>query len=91
MGAEERGEKLAARARERAAASDRAAEGFRDEMRRSVGAERQRVAGMLYKEALQTQTVEDLQRQVRACVCVCSTSSAAFSAFTLSRLLVRCL
>ena len=68
VSAEERGEKLAARARERAAASDRAAEGFRDEMRRSVGAERQRVAGMLYKEALQTQTVEDLQRQVRACL-----------------------
>ena len=62
--AEERGEALAARARERAALADKAAEGFKDEMRRSVGAERQRVAGMLYKEALQTHTLEEQERQI---------------------------
>ena len=62
--AAERGEALAARARERAAAADKAAEDYKDEMRRSVGAERQRVAGMLYKEALQTHTLEENERQI---------------------------
>ena len=31
---------------------------------RSVGVERQRVAGMLYKEALQTHTLEEQARQL---------------------------
>jgi len=33
-------------------------------MRRSVGVERQRVAGMLYKEALQSHTLEEQERQI---------------------------
>ena len=50
---------MLSRAKEKAMAADKAAAGFKEEMRRSVGAERQRVAGMLYKEALQTHTLEE--------------------------------
>jgi chromosome segregation ATPase len=53
-----------ARADERAAAAGATAEKYKTEARRSVGVERQRVAGMLYKEALQTQTLEDQERQL---------------------------
>jgi len=48
----------------RIAAAEKATETMRDEMRRSVGAERQRVAGMLYKEALQTHTLEEQTLQL---------------------------
>jgi len=44
--------------------AEKATEGVREEMRRSVGAERQRVAGMLYKEALQTHTLEEQTMQL---------------------------
>jgi organic radical activating enzyme len=37
---------------------------MREETRRAVGAERQRVAGMLYKEALQTHTLEEQAGQI---------------------------
>ena len=45
-------------------AADREKEEYRAEMRKSMGAERQRVAGMLYKEALQKQTLEEQARQL---------------------------
>jgi peptidoglycan hydrolase CwlO-like protein len=64
--AAQRGEALASKARERAAAADKVAETYQHEMRRSVGVERQRVAGMLYKEALQSHTLEEQERQVQA-------------------------
>ena len=37
---------------------------MREETKRAVGAERQRVAGMLYKEALQTHTLEEQALQI---------------------------
>ena len=55
----------AERAKERAEAAEKAAEQMREEMRRSVGVERQRVAGMLYKEALNTHTLEEQARGTR--------------------------
>jgi len=46
------------------AAAEKAETSLREELRRSVGVERQRVAGMLYKEALQTHTLEEQARQL---------------------------
>jgi len=48
----------------RAEAAEIAAEESREEMRRAVGAERQRVAGMLYKEALQSHTLDEQAKQL---------------------------
>ena len=48
----------------RAEAADLSVTRMQEETRRAVGAERQRVAGMLYKEALQTATIEDQARQL---------------------------
>ena len=48
----------------RAAAADLSVERMREETKRAVGAERQRVAGMLYKEALQTHTLEEQALQI---------------------------
>ena len=62
--AEQRVEAAASRARDRSVAADKAVGEYKDEMRRSVGQERQRVAGMLYKEALQKTTLEEQERQI---------------------------
>ena len=43
----------------RAEAADLSVTRMQEETRRAVGAERQRVAGMLYKEALQAHTLEE--------------------------------
>lgn len=48
----------------RAEAADLSVTRMREETRRAVGAERQRVAGMLYKEALQTHTLEEQAGQI---------------------------
>jgi len=50
----------------RALAAERAADELREESRRVVGAERQRVAGMLYKEALQSHTLEEQAKQLES-------------------------
>ena len=58
------GSVAAQQAAQRVQAADREKEEYRDQMRKSVGSERQRVASMLYKEALQKQTLEDQERQL---------------------------
>ena len=52
----------ASEAEARAAAAHAASGRVRDEMRRAVGAERERVAGMVYREALQAHTLEEQAR-----------------------------
>ena len=53
-----------ASAKDRASAAEKASESMREELRRSVGVERQRVAGMLYKEAMQAHTLEAQAAQI---------------------------
>ena len=48
----------------RAEAADLSVTRMQEETRRAVGAERQRVAGMLYKEALQAHTLEEQAVQI---------------------------
>jgi len=57
---------IAAAERARVAAAEAGAEAEREKMRRVVGVERQRVASLMYKEALHSHTIEEQTRQLEA-------------------------